>query len=606
MLRLPYGISNFPKLVTEGYHFVDRTLFIAQIEAMNEPYLFFLRPRRFGKSLFISLLHCYYGLEYQAEFDQLFGAYAIGQRPTPLVHQYLVLRLDFSKINTQTPQSTFIGFLENVKQGISNFLNVYGAYYTDADHQYILAADEPTIVLGRLFERTKNRQMSGALPYKIYVLIDEYDHFANELVAFRLEEFKQSVSRNSYVRKFYESIKAATGVGVVDRIFITGVSPVTLDNLTSGFNIGKHISLNIRFHTMMGFTEDEVREILLGVGVTEQDLDQTINGLRRWYNGYLFNSRAEKRLYNPDMVLYFASELGLTGAYPTELLDINIASDYGKLRELFRVEGQEVQNLAVLNELITEHAVSAQLTRQFSFEKEFTRDDLISLLFYLGIVTIKEAQLSRFIFEPPNFVISQLYFTYFQQIVLQQAALRADDLRIYDRVLKLAQENEIAPVVEAVEAILLQLSNRDAVGFDEKYVKAVFAALLYPTQIYTIQSEYETDRHCSFPEKFCTTSPVGPMGQNFSGYLYIDLLLTRRPPIDPNYQFAFELKYLKQADAHRLEAVKAEGLAQMQGYLQHEKIRALTDLHAWLIVFVGPKAEVVVEVTPTNSPLGTL
>ncbi len=582
MLRLPYGISNFPKLVTEGYHFVDRTPFIAQIEAMNEPYLFFLRPRRFGKSLFISLLHCYYGVEYRDNFEELFGAYTIGQQPTALANQYLVLKLDFSHINTQTPESTFQGFLSNVRFGVIDFVDTYHYCFVREDSAYIVAGETPTDVLSRLLERLNRHQIDHETDYKIYLLIDEYDHFANELVAFRLEEFKQSVSRNGYVRKFYERIKAATGDGVVDRIFITGVSPLTLDSLTSGFNIGKHISLNIRFHTMMGFTEDEVREILLGVGVIEQDLEQTINDLRRWYNGYLFNSRAEKRLYNPDMVLYFASELGLTGAYPTELLDINIASDYGKLRELFRVQGQDVQNLAVLNELITEHAVSAQLTRQFSFEKEFTRDDLISLLFYLGIVTIKEAQLSRFIFEPPNFVITQLYFTYFQQILLQQAALRADDLRIYDRVLQLAQENEIVPVVEAVEAILLQLSNRDAVGFDEKYVKAVFAALLYPTQIYTIQSEYETDRR------------------------YIDLLLTRRPPIDPNYQFAFELKYLKQADAHRLETVKAEGLAQMQGYLEHEKIRTLTDLHAWLIVFVGPKAEVVVEVTPPDSPLGAL
>lgn len=196
----------------------------------------------------------------------------------------------------------------------------------------------------------------------------------------------------------------------------------------------------------------------------------------------------------------------------------------------------------------------------------------MSLLFYLGIVTIKGTELSRFSFEPPNFVITQLYFTYFQQIVLRQAALRADDLRIYDRVLKLAQANDIAPLIEAVEIILQQLSSRDAVGFDEKYVKAVLASLLYPTQIYTIHSEYETDRR------------------------YIDLLLTRRPPIDPNYQFAFELKYLKQADAQRLEEVKTAGLTQMQDYLQHEKLRSLTDLRAWLIVFVGAKAQVVMAV----------
>ena len=190
----------------------------------------------------------------------------------------------------------------------------------------------------------------------------------------------------------------------------------------------------------------------------------------------------------------------------------------------------------------------------------------------MGIVTSKAAQLSRLIFAPPNFVITQLYFTYFQQFILRQASLRADDLLIYDRVLALAQENNITPLIEAVEAILLQLSNRDVSGFDEKYVKAVFTSLLYPTQIYTIHSEYKTNRR------------------------YVDLLLARRPPIEPNYQFAFELKYLKLAEADQVETVKAEALAQMQAYLQHDKLRSLSDLRAWIIVFVGPKAQVVLAV----------
>ncbi len=573
MIRLPYGVSNFAQLTNENYHFVDRTPFIAELEQMNERYLFFLRPRRFGKSLFVSMLQCYYGLEFQSHFVQHFGRYAIGQKPTQLANQYLVLKLDFSHIDSQTSESTYQGFLNNVKFGIKDFLTAYHFCFAPEDEAYILAADSPTDLLSRLFGQLKRRQREQQTNFKIYLLIDEYDHFANELVAFRLEEFKTSVSRNGFVRKFYEAIKTATGDGVVDRIFITGVSPLTLDSLTSGFNIGTHLTLDLQFHNMMGFTEQEVEEILVGIGAKESILPLVIHDMRQWYNGYLFSSKAESRLYNPDMVLFFASSFSRSDEYPEELLDTNIASDYGKLRELFRVEGQEVQNVAVLNELITEGQVSAQLTRQFSFEKDFTRDDLISLLFYLGIVTIKAGQLSRYIFEPPNFVITQLYFTYFQQIVLRQASLCADDLRIYDRVLKLAQENEIAPLIEAVEAILLQLSNRDAVGFDEKYVKAVFASLLYPTQIYTIHSEYETDRR------------------------YVDLLLTRRPPIHPNYQFVFELKYLKQQEAGQLEAVKNQGLAQLQDYLRHERLHALADLRAWLVVFVGPKAQVVLPVS---------
>lgn len=572
MLKLPYGTSNFEQIASEAYYFVDRTPFIAQLEQLSERYLFFLRPRRFGKSVFISMLQCYYGLEYADHFADLFGRFAIGQQPTPMANRYLVLRFDFSRINTRGSESTFDGFLENVRQGISLFLSNYSDYYEEGDAQYIFAATEPSIVLSRFFERTKIHQNTGSLSYKIYLLIDEYDHFANELIAFRLAEFKMSVSRNGYVRKFYESIKTATGIGVVDRIFITGVSPVTLDSLTSGFNIGTHLTLDLLFHNMMGFTEPEVADILTGVGVTVDALSTVLDDIRQWYNGYLFNGNAPVRLYNPDMVLYFAARYGRHGTYPEDLLDTNIASDYGKLRELFRVEGQEVQNLAVLNELITEGQIAAQLTQQFSFEKDFTNDDLISILFYLGIVTIKQPQLSRFIFEPPNFVITQLYFRYFQQIVLQQAALRADDLRIYDRVLQLAQENKIMPLVEAVEAILLQLSNRDAVGFDEKYVKAIFAALLYSTQIYTVHSEYETDRR------------------------YVDLLLTRRPPINPTYQFAFELKYLKLGEGEKVATVKDEALAQMQAYLQHDKLRNLPDLRAWVLVFVGPQAQVVLPV----------
>jgi hypothetical protein len=577
MLKLPYGTSNFAKVARENYYFVDRTAYIAQMEELGEPYLFFLRPRRFGKSVFVSMLQCYYGVEYAAQFSELFSRFAIGQQPTPFANTYLVLRLDFSRINTQTQESTQAGFLENVNQGISKFLAAYGDYFTEADGAYIFAGPTPSIVISRLFERTKNHQVTGKLPHKVYLLIDEYDHFANELVAFRLHDFKQSVWRNGFVRKFYESIKEATGEGVVDRIFITGVSPVTLDSLTSGFNIGTHLTLELPFHNMMGFTEQEVATILSGVGIETTALPSVITDLRAWYNGYLFNNDAQARLYNPDMVLYFATKFSRAGKYPDELLDINIASDYGKLRELFRVEGQEVQNLTVLNELVTTGQVAALLTQQFSFEKEFTNDDLISILFYLGIVTIKEAQLSRFIFEPPNFVITQLYFKYFHQLILQQANLRANDLRIYDRVLALAQKNDITPLVEAVELILLQLSNRDAGGFDEKYVKAIFASLIYSTQIYIVHSEYETNRR------------------------YVDLLLTRRPPIDPNYQFAFELKYLKLENAGQTNKVKEDALTQMKEYLQHEKLRALTDLCAWVVVFVGPKAQVV-QAVATSSP----
>jgi len=572
MLRLPYGISNFRILVTKGYHYVDRTSFIARMEDLVDRYIFFLRPRRFGKSLFVSMLHYYYGLEFEDQFEELFGNFEIGQSPTKSANKYFVLKLDFSRVNTQSSESTFHGFLANVRYGVGQFFTNYSEYFDSDDIDYVFDASDPSDVINRLFLRFHRYRVQNKSDKQIYILIDEYDHFANELLAFSFDDFKNSLSRNGFVRKFYESIKTATGEGIVDRLFVTGVSPLTLDSLTSGFNISTNISLDQRFNDMMGFTSAEVEELLVGVGVDSASLPITMNDVRQWYNGYRFYHRAKHRLYNPDMVLFFAKEYASFGRYPDKLLDTNVASDYGKIRRIFGAAGEERQNVTVLNDLIINDEIAALMTEQFSFEKTFTRDDFVSLLFYMGIVTIKGTQLSRQIFEAPNYVIRQLYFNFFNGMILEQSNVAPDDIQLLDRVTDLAQNNHIVPLIQVVESILTNLSNRDAIGFDEKYVKAIFASLFYTTQIYTIHSEYETDRK------------------------YVDLLLIRRPPIEPTYQFAFELKYLKQADASQLENIAANGRTQLQEYLQHEKLQRIENLRAWLLVFVGTEARIIEEI----------
>lgn len=572
MLKLPYGISNFRTLVKEDYYYVDRTSFIARLENLVDRYIFFLRPRRFGKSLFVSVLHYYYGLEFEDQFEELFGQFEIGKSPTKSANKYFVLKLDFSRINTQSSESTFEGFLANARSSVGRFFTSYADYFDADDIDYVLEGSDPSALINRLFDRFHHYRVQNKSDQQIYILIDEYDHFANELLAFSFDDFKNSLSRNGFVRKFYESIKTATGEGIVDRLFVTGVSPLTLDSLTSGFNISTNISLDQRFNDMMGFTSAEVENLLIGVGVDSAALPTTMSDVRQWYNGYRFYHRAAHRLYNPDMVLFFAKEYASFGRYPDKLLDTNVASDYGKIRRIFGAASEERQNIAVLNDLIINDEIAALMTEQFSFEKIFTRDDFVSLLFYMGIVTIKGSQLSRQIFEAPNYVIRQLYFNFFNGIILEQSNVTPDDIRLIDRVTDLAQNNHIAPLIEVVESILTNLSNRDAIGFDEKYVKAIFASLFYTTQIYTIHSEYETDRK------------------------YVDLLLTKRPPIDPTYQFAFELKYLKQADASQVEEIANNGRTQLRQYLQHEKLAQLENLRAWLLVFVGTQAKVVEEI----------
>ena len=381
-MKLPYGISNFARLIEDGYHYVDKTGYIEQLENEPAPYLFFLRPRRFGKSLFISMLSYYYGLEHQERFDSLFGKFYIGTNPTPRANTYAVLKFEFSRIDTSTPEHTQKSFLQNVLAGVSEFEQRY-----DKTRRDYRDYDNPAEVLKAFFVTHREK--------KIYLLIDEYDHFANEILSFHFEHFSDIISHNGFVRKFYEAIKAATGDGVVDRLFVTGVTPITLDSLTSGFNIAQNLSTRKATNAMMGFTEKEV------VGLTEamnsfsqMQGDTAITYLRQWYNGYLFHAKAPSRIYNPDMVLYYLTEWLQEEEYPEKLIDLNIASDYGKIRRLFQLKAPD-QNYQVIDQLIHDGFVTSQLTGQFSFEREFTRQDFISLLFYMGFISIKEAQFNN-------------------------------------------------------------------------------------------------------------------------------------------------------------------------------------------------------------------
>ena len=343
MIKIGYGQSNFESMVKNDFHYVDRTNFIALIEEQGSRFLFFLRPRRFGKSLFISTLEYYYGLQYKEKFDFLFGKYFIGKTPTPLANSYLVLKFDFSGIDTTSFENTEKGFLSKIHLAVQSFSTTYADLLPTGLLTDLLATDKAETVMGKLFTAVKNT------PYKIYLLIDGYDHFANELVSFNLDDSKKTNSGNGFVQKFYETIKTSTGDGVVDRMFVTGVSPVTVDSLTSGFNIARHLSLDLNCHNLMGFTEGEVAELLRGVGADEEDMPQLMKDMKRWYNGYLFNSEAKERLYNSDMVLYFANFYGQYQTYPDEMLGFNIASDYSKICKLFGIGGLVNDKLAILD-----------------------------------------------------------------------------------------------------------------------------------------------------------------------------------------------------------------------------------------------------------------
>jgi len=564
-IKLPYGISHFNKLVSENYYYVDRTAYIEKLEQASEPYVFFLRPRRFGKSLFVSTLWHYYGLEFVDPFSQLFGQYYIGQHPTPKANSYAVLHFEFSRIDTTSRDSTFEGFLSNVRWGVKDFL----ARYTQlerSEEKAILSCSSPSEILKALFYAVGKQ-------HPIYILIDEYDHFANEILAFNFDHFSEFVSRNGFVRKFYEAIKEATGRGIVDRFFATGVTPITLDSLTSGFNIAANFSTHHYFHEMMGFTQPEVDTLLKQIApqLNDSEHNKVLENLKEWYNGYIFSRKAKKKLYNPDMVLYFLKEFAYKNTYPRTLIDINIASDYGKIRRLFSL-GKTAYHQVVLEGLIESGKVEGLLTQQFSFEKPFDQDDLISLLFYLGLVTIREAEGALFQFSFPNYVVKELYWEFFIKSLQEQYQLDFEIVDVRQKIKQLAQDNEVKPFVGLIETALKTLSNRDFISFDEKYIKALFVGFASLSNLYFIKSEPELEQK------------------------YPDVMFLYRPPFFSPNQFLFELKYLKKTQRQKLKSIRLEAINQIKTYLDFEEVKQLDNLKSWVIVFVGDQAEVVEEV----------
>ena len=562
VLKYPYGVSDFSKLTRKEYYFIDRTKFIQELEGLGESNLFFFRPRRFGKSLFISMLQFYYGIKHKEAFQEIFGQLYIGQNKTASANKYLMLRFDFSGIDTATRETTFNNFLIKVKAGIIGMMGRHSTFFNKDDRTQIESQKSPNAVLQTLYKLFEIKEIKE----KTYILIDEYDHFTNELIAFRLEEFKETVSRNGYVRKFFETIKEGTGLGIVDRMFATGVSPITLDSLTSGFNIGKNITGNIQFAEMMGFTEAEVLGLLEKLP-SEGSLQSVeyLPELERWYNGYRFNIKSERSIYNPGMILFFCTEYLSNNGFPPEMLDVNVASDYGKTRRLFQL-GDVEGNYKVLRELLETKTVGARLTQLFSFEKKFTRDDFISLLYYLGHLTLGPSMPAFPEFKIPNFLIERLFFDYYFNLLEERDKVPLDTGELRNAIIEMSMRGRPEAFFEYIGNILTSLSNRDYQNFTEKHLKVIIMATAVQQDIYYVKSERER-----------TTG-------------YTDIQFLQRPPFPVHSQYLFELKYLQKDKAKLLQETQEETKKQLLAYLEEDaELFESTNLQCWTVVVVKDK-----------------
>ena len=565
MKRLANGISNFQELIEGTYFYVDKTQFIEKLEGLTDKRIMYLRPRKFGKTLFTSTLQYYYDINEKDKFEKLFCNTYIGKNPTAQRNSYHILRFNFSGIDTKNEESTINGFKNKVILGIENFIGTYGLDF------YINKDDEAENLLSNIFlafQLQKNNE-------KIYVIIDEYDHFANELLSFQTENFKSLLSKNGKVRKWYEILKEGTET-VVDRIFITGVAPITLDSTTSGFNIARDLTKEIKFNNMLGFTKEEVKQIMTEIEIDEKTQKELMPIIKQNYDGYVFTDMLEEnvenienyKMYNSNMTLYFLNAYKEQNKVPQKLTDVNIISDYRKLEgfiNLCKTKGK----MNLLEKIVAEEEIYSELTEKFNSEVIFNEKELISLLYYLGYLTISGKGYSKCKFKVPNDVIRKIYTDYYLTYISEQAKIEADLIDTENINHEILEEGKIDKIMQLLGNYLQNLSNRDYSRFDEKYVKLIFYTLSRMLGTMVVKSELEVTEG------------------------YSDILLIPREKINERYSILVEFKYIKKEDYEKdkglLEKKQEEAKEQIEKCKQSEEIKLLLKLKCYTVVVIKDK-----------------
>ena len=412
MKKLPYGISDYESLVENNYYYVDKTMYIEKLENLAERYIMFLRPRKFGKTLFTSTLENYYDILKEEKFKKLYGETYIGKNPTKLKNSYYILKFNFSGINTRNETTTMASFKREIASSIGVFVERYGLNF------YVNEEGEPEDILDNLLKAFFIQKQDK----KIYVIIDEYDHFANELLGFNTNHFKSLVSKNGQVRKWYEILKKGTE-NVVDRIFITGVAPITLDSLTSGFNIVTDITQDENFNEMIGFTEKELEKLMEEQNIKGKKKEELLPIMRENYDGYRFSLYGKEKMYNSNICLYFLNRYGRFNRIPVELIDVNIASDYSKLGKMLDLcKGEEREK--IIEKTVSGEGIISEIRQKFNPAMEFTETDLVSMLYYLGYLTIAGEVFEKPELKIPNKVMKELYSEYFMEILKKATDLQ--------------------------------------------------------------------------------------------------------------------------------------------------------------------------------------
>lgn len=576
MKLIPYGVTDFASIIRNNYYYVDKTNYIAELERTAR-FFFFVRPRRFGKSLFLNMLDYYYDCLAKEDFDELFGGLYVGTHPTENRNSYLVLKMSFSGI-TANPEKMENDFEQYGCLVLDSFALKYRTLFPE---DFVEKVAECTTVKSKLVCICLSMQAKGL---KMYLILDEYDNFANNVLSsYGNSRYHTLTHGDGFLRDFLKVVKDHTDK-VIERMYITGVSPVTMDDLTSGFNIASNQSTNPVFNGMIGFTESEVRSILsyyIEQGRITHSVDELIEMMKPWYDNYCFSKTCLEGspLYNSDMVLYFVNTYLSYKTPPEQMIDSNVRTDYNKLRHLIRVDKSFGKNASVIQEIITKGGTFGKIKDSFPAVEIAKTDNFKSLLFYYGMLTINRVEMGDLFLAIPNQVVREQLYGYLVDVYRDVASMELDvsDLnQLMKRMAYLCEwENYFQYIADQLKA---QSSIREFME-GEAHVKGFLLSYMGMNSYYMTFPEYE-------------------MNKGFSDF-FMQPNLYQLP--DMPYSYVIEVKYCSRdaADAE-IEKLLEDAKVQLTRYAECPKVqegKGTTEVIKIALVFRGWDLEKFVRIT---------
>ena len=559
MLKLPYGITDYKKLREMNYYYIDKTMYLEELENTKDV-IVYLRPRRFGKTLLTSMMYYYYDINSEYLFDDLFKETYIFNKPTGNKNNYYILKLDFSGMSKiKTEEEALIKFRNRLTEAIDNFLEHYKN--NSLINKNIDYKNEPADILASFITNISLENNK-----KIYVLIDEYDNFTNAILEDDASLFKKILGKNGFVKDFYARIKEYTA-SIIDKVFITGVCSISLDSMTSGFNISTNITNLEKFNAMTALTHNEVKTLIDRLDIKAKN--HIFKEMVENYDGYKFCKEDSEFVFNPTIVMYYLSNY-IEENKNFNLMDPNIISSYEQIKNIIKLGNNETYK-DVIDDIFNDKEIINELKDNFEFNNILKRDEIVSLLYYFGCLTIDTGITSlSYKFKIPNKVINKVFSNYYLNMYEEYNVYLVSDKET-EVVIELSKDGKVNKLCNYISMLFKNTSNRIYENFREKDLQLFVYAILNRYQEFDVKLEY-------------------PSNDN-----YIDLMIFRKN--NSKYNVMLELKYIKKKEYNiiLLNKKKKEAINQLNKYIEDDRINK-DNLRKYAVIFVGSDIKVLEEI----------